>query len=499
MGCLIMAGTLRSYEMPNLTLSAKKRERVDVQDRLWKETGLEPIEGGAEEQAAAEALQNVKVTPNGPGYFETAVEKAIQSRLKTEKPNKLWDRVVQTYKDLQETKKTGDPNDFDKVYEELETAYNDFIQNEEPPLKKKEENIPLKKTIVFAQDILKMGMSYLDIFMGMVATRLADRYSDIYFKKKTPLVSQVDSVEEFIEKNLFLGEPILTMVASQYNVFDPVDSPFIDKVLQKRVRDVFSSAPFGVPLPPPKGGVKAQLIGADLLATGNLLNLLLSKRESVGFISDEKKQWVFHVLDLAALSEILTPGSLGAVLSAYEQIKRIRGCSQFTLKQLLMSEGVRDMFAIFVAFQYQLASGGNAYAGRASTQGNAKGTTFMLSAGLETRRQLNLLVLGAKNWFADVYEEDNPVHAKAVKDLDDKRQFYQNLNATPVTRAQMDLILTDNINFPHKALALEHFIRDASFDTLSEGDQLFVNKTLEIFQKELFLEGMPKKFLRHAN
>lgn len=456
-----MAGALKTYEMPNLTKKAEKRDRADD---LFKSMGLEPIEGKEEEQAAKISLETLKKTEKG-----------------------------------------GDETDIQKAKEQFIEASKKAIESKEdssPPLKKKVENIPLKKIISFAQDALRMGLYYLDSFIGMVATRLADRNVSIYFNNSTrmPLDTEsVETIEDFVRKNTHLGEPFLEMILSQYRVYDPTNPIFEDKETEKKVGELILklNTPELDPIPLPKTtNTNASLIGDDvnnvLVRTGNFLNRILQPKEDVGFVTNEKKEWIFNVLDLAALSQILTPGSLGAITMAVSQINRIPNCERFTLKQLIMSEGVRDMFAIFVAFQYQLASGGNAYAGRASTQGNARGTTFMLSAGLETRKQLNTLVMGAKDWFSDVYETTNPIYTKKrgeIESLERERDLVQVSQAWKTAFHER----------PKNIRVLDDFIKDPRFNNLSPERQRYTMLSSYILQREQFLNGIPQKILRCIN
>lgn len=506
-----MAGALKTYEMPNITKKAEKRDRADD---LFKSMGLEPIEGKEEEEDAGRALDavtktnpsdNISVEKNQDA-FEFAVKQAIATRESNAPSDTYWDAVVKSYEELQKAKKTPAEK---SAFENLKRAYDLFSTEtieilRSPPLKKKVENIPLKKTISFAQDALRMGLYYLDSFIGMVATRLADRNVSIYFNNNSsrmPLdIESVETIEDFVRKNTHLGEPFLEMILSQYRLHDPKNPIFEDNETEKKLDELIlglSNANNLSPIPPQTTNSNVSLIGDDvnnaLIQTGNFLNRILQPKEDVGFVTNEKKEWVFNVLDLAALSQVLTPGSLGAITMAVSQINRIPNCEKFTLKQLIMSEGVRDIFAIFVAFQYQLASGGNAYAGRASTQGNARGTTFMLSAGLETRRQLNTLVVGAKYWFSDVYETTNPIYTKISSDIEEAKRKKAALPLDEGWKRAFD-------EHPKNIRVLDEFIKDNRFrNNLNESQKRYVKIVFDILQREQFLNGIPQKILRHVN
>lgn len=498
-----MAGTLRSYEMPNLVVSAKKRERADVQDDLFKKFGVEPVEGKVEDDRAKEAINKIESIEE-----EVTLEKqrvlrrireALDSSTGVKKEGTWWEKVFETYSEYERDKLYGDEP---TLWNNLKNAFNEYIKDRDagqpvitPSVVKKE----LKKTMEFTQEAFQMGLYYLDTFMGMVATRLADRNVNIYFKNRMPLVTEgVESIEDYIRKNSFLGAPLLEMILSQHKVYEPKNPLFEDKELKNRVEDFL-----GKNIPKIKvKKTESELVGVSvtvdpiLVTTGNYLHRILIPTQDAGLVSNEKKEWVFNVLDLAALSFIISDGSLGALTMAHAQIKRVRGCERFTLKQLLMSEEVRDVFAIYVAFQYQLASGGNAYAGRASTQGNARGTTFMLSAGLETRKQLAQLVECAQYWFQDVYETANPTWWKIKEDIEAKKREKQRLETTITPQGIVNEAQNPgNQNIPW----LDAVVKDPQFKYLEIPAQTYLSLSLEILQKEQFLKGIPEKILKHAN
>ena len=501
-----MAGTLRSYEMPNLVVSAKKRERADVQDDLFKKFGVEPVvstlvEGKVEEDRAKEAINKIDNIEEDVTIEKQRVLKRIREALDSstgvKKEGKLWEKVFETYSEYEKDKLYGDEP---TLWNNLKNAFNDYIKDRDVGQPVKTPSIvktELKKTMEFTQEALQMGLYYLDTFLGMVATRLADRNVNIYFKNRMPLVTEgVESIEDFIRKNSFLGAPLLEMILSQHKVYEKDNPLFEDKELKQRVDDFFQRNLTKVKVKKTESELVGVSVTTDpiLVTTGNYLHRILIPTQDAGLVSNEKREWVFNTLDLAALSFIISDGSLGALTMAHAQIKRLRGCERFTLKQLLMSEEVRDVFAIYVAFQYQLASGGNAYAGRASTQGNARGTTFMLSAGLETRRQLALLVEGAQYWFQDVYETANPTWWKIKEEIETKKReknAFETTNRGIVREAQRP----ENQTIPW----LDAVVKDQQFQNIEEVDQNYIRLSLEILQKEQFLRGIPERILKHAN
>jgi hypothetical protein len=75
-----------------------------------------------------------------------------------------------------------------------------------------------------------------------------------------------------------------------------------------------------------------------------------------------------------------------------------------------MSEGVRDKFALVVAYNYLIGSGGNAIVGRGNMNelGKLRGTTYNLSAGFQTRVNMAAQMECAHYWFERVFAQTNP-------------------------------------------------------------------------------------------
>lgn len=473
-----MAGNLREYPMPGNPVTAKKRDRVDAQDDLWKKTGLQPMQhesvGGKMEDDAAEAARKKR--------DQVVDEKAAQ---------------VPGEKLLQDPEVLAAQEDY------LQAAARAF-ETRSPPTGGGT-NTPLQQTIEFAESVLQMGLSYVHEFVGMVATGLADRDVRRYYKWRgkgaslstlqSPLeLEGVNTIQDLIRKNMHLGRDMCAVFLQQYKLFEEK-----------------AAAPKGGNATDDESEINNQLIGADnsldtlfrfnVQRYGDLLDQLLAtdgvEDATGGFVNGTKRDWVFGLLDLSAFAFILDAGTMGAMSLAVGKIKRIRGCERFTLKQLLMSEQVRDIFAIFVSYQYLLASGGNAYAGRSGTSaGMAKGTTFMLSAGIATRQMLASQVETAQYWFQDVYESANPVYQQ----LDARKNALLADRQRLVPGTQQAVInAVDNIRLNNLPDALGLLERVAQNPGLSAADRAFVENVRNVYRLEQLLARIPPRILVHAN
>lgn len=463
-----MAGELREFAMPN-----GKRDRIDAQDDLWNASGLKPLEGKMEDDRAEAA-------------------------------RKKRDDIVE--KKAQKLDEQGVLND-----EEVKDAQAGYLLAAAAAFESRKKSESLKKTIEFAERILSMGASVLHEFIGMLGTRLADRDVRKYYvwkSKECPQqnlleVEGVNSIEELVQKNRHLGKEVLRAIVEQYTEFDP-SSPFVSP-FSTADEDYLFSDDVLPPLPPVPAVVKveSQLIGPLFTpqqgADTTALDRLLSSEDDGGFVTGEKRQWVFGALDLAAFEHILSVGSIGAMSLALGMIHRIRGCERFSLKQLLLSEGVRDIFAIFVAFQYVMTSGGNAYAGRASTMGSAKGTTYMLSAGLETRRMLFAQIETAQYWFQDVYEAPNPMYQQVENQIRAVEQAISQLKPQEAFVRAVEK-KASLLNVHDMVLLLKRQVDiQAARNTVNHQTVQYLKKCLELYRLKALLPSILPKILVHAN
>jgi len=245
--------------------------------------------------------------------------------------------------------------------------------------------------------VLRSGLQPLYSFIGMVGASLGDQDVRSYYKWRgvgasmdelqSPVAKGAANLEEFVRKNSHLGRPLL-----QYALKIGLDKAKEGKMLKQIGEQMIPSV------------IQDERYIIDLL-DGSYLNKTRNAAEA---------QWTWGAIDEAVLAYILQDSALGAIHLAHSVIKSIPRCWDFTLKELLMSDGVNAMFAKFVGWEFLQASGGNAY-GRSSSstsRGMVKGSTFMLSAGFATRQALYAQVAVAKIWFEDVRRISNPLRAE---------------------------------------------------------------------------------------
>lgn len=245
--------------------------------------------------------------------------------------------------------------------------------------------------------VLRSGLQPLYSFIGMVGASLGDQDVRSYYKWRgagasmdelqSPVAKGAATLEEFVRKNSHLGKPLL-----QYAL----------KIGMEKAKEGKMLASIGEQMIP--SVIQDERYIMDLL-DGSYLTKTPNAAEA---------QWTWGAIDEAVLTYILQDSALGAIHLAHSVIKSIPRCWDFTLKELLMSDGVNAMFAKFVGWEFLQSSGGNAY-GRSSSstsRGMVKGSTFMLSAGFATRQALYAQVAVAKIWFEDVYRISNPLRAE---------------------------------------------------------------------------------------
>lgn len=473
--------------MPGNPVSEKKRERADAQDDLWKKTGLRPIEGKAED-AAAEAARKKRDEVVDAKSATLPAEKLLKDPEVMAAQEAYKDAAMRAF----DTRNLVDPD------ASTGGAFGGGgIDN------------PLRKTIEFAESVLQMGLSYVHEFVGMLSTRLADRDARRYYRWKGKGASiqtvqsiveteGVQTIEDLIRKNMHLGRDVCSILYDQYKMFESKEKKTSVKYggggdLTETYARIGKRNTDENPLD--------TIFRFDIQQYGDALDELLSTRgiedATGGFVHGTKRDWVFGALDLTAFGHLLEVGTMGAISMALGQIRRIRGCERFTLKQLLMSEGVRDIFAIFVAYQYLLASGGNAYAGRITTdRGKVEGTTYMLSAGIETRKRMAAEVETAQYWFQDVYESTNPTY----KQLQQRQIILQREQVALRANANQQVVNSvDNMLLNKQANIIGLLDGLLSRVAVNVADKAFLENVRDVYRIQQMLLRIPEKILVHAN
>lgn len=257
------------------------------------------------------------------------------------------------------------------------------------------------------QEFLTTALVPFQHFGGMLANSLGDRKMWSYWKypenyngksdtPPLPLKKGTKTVSEFLQQNAHLGADFFTLVMP----------------LALRRTEQKSVSPALVGAEP--NAYRRQVADEDLLRRMIARNVpMLNVPVAAGAVSP---MILFSSLPLALFDDLFHATSIGAMLRAASQINRIRASSRpFTLKELVLSPEVADVFALYVSYQYLMSSGGNAYAGRVTAGG---GTTFMISAGIKTREKLYSDIATGQFWWKDVFARPNPVKEDLRKEIE---------------------------------------------------------------------------------
>lgn len=399
--CLLHNGftIMKTFRMPNVRRVALPPPKVT----LISMDILSKPEEGTLNKLDPQSLEYLLLAIKGGYSVETPQH--LKDNVEFQKYVELADRrirMIQEYNGLPDD--DGGHTSMDHLVdsiEELEKQMDTLITlihsvpEVEPPAK-------LQKTGVLAQlesdmdRIVRSGLQYLYSTVSAIAVKLGDHDTRRYYKWKgvgvslddlqSPIVRGASTPAEFIKNNAHLGKPLLKIALETYQEGRQLLFPTAE-----------SSASIGVPIP-----VSVQ----DEITIMNLLDSIVIPNGSVPAVQTD---WVFSVMDDSIFHFLLDASCVAAMGMAVSLIRRIPNCRQFSLKQLIMSEDVRDVFALLTAYQFLLASGGSAYAGStASAGGKVKGTNLMVSAGLKTRELLSAQVMCAQDWFTQVYAMRNP-------------------------------------------------------------------------------------------
>lgn len=248
-------------------------------------------------------------------------------------------------------------------------------------------------------DLLLMdALAPIYSMINMISARLGDRDSRIYYRyEKGATLRDLQlnvtlhnnfTITEFRNNNRHLGAEVL----------DLLEAEFYDNT-KTNENDLL---------------IKTDLVRINASANTWLEDEFNTHRERTNIVLAD---YVLEKLDKRTLKYILNSSCQGSIDMALSVVKRIPGCENFTLHQLV-GENVRDMFALFVAHQFILLHGGNAYAkGVGTSMGRVNDTNLMFSAGLRTRNQIYQQLECAKFWFQDVYAVENPLKRELRAEL----------------------------------------------------------------------------------
>jgi hypothetical protein len=396
----------------NLQKKARAEPPVaDVQEEIMRNASFSPINMDLNRGEKAVFKQRIADRDHSPEHYVDYYLLSIKQRPEQYDLNDATRKSEPRMGDLdvwrafgalvQQYDQNGDqPEDeaFRAEQERMRALLIDSVQREWPEVAVAiDVTAAIQKFVRDAEEVVRDGLQPLYDFVGMLAVRVGDRTDVRSFYRwqsqgasleqlQSPVSARdVNTVADFIERNAVLGRDLLELIVGAY-------------IEEMKVK-----------LEP----ARAELIGPGIIPfdpvalRADLERLFPAERNVPRF----QRQTVWSLLDETVFAHILNATTLGAMQLATDQIRRIPQCSNFTLKELVFSPGVRDIFAIYCAYQFLSASGGNAYGGRASVRGKVPGTTYLLSAGMATRTALAAQVETGQFWFASVGRRTNPLLA----------------------------------------------------------------------------------------
>lgn len=317
-------------------------------------------------------------------------------------------------------------------------------------------------------------------FGGMLANTLGDRKMWSYWKYPAnyngrsdtppiPLAMGAKTVPEFLQQNAHLGPDFFALILPLALRRNP----------ESKKKNASMNALIGA------GSSALARRAEDEQFITNMISRnvpMLNAPVAAGAISPIV---LFSSLPFALFDDLFHATSIGAMLRAQGQINRVRASSRpFTLKELVLSPEVADVFALYVAYQYLMASGGNAYAGRVTAGG---GTTFMISAGIKTREKLYSDIATGQFWWQDVFVRANPIKDDLRKEIVKQRRLLeQKASLNNVSKESIrQLVATNRIDRDLLVLILT-----APYDNLPAIVNAKFQADLTPFDNDIYNQGL---------
>jgi hypothetical protein len=275
-----------------------------------------------------------------------------------------------------------------------------------------EEQILLERLHTELNHLVSRALQPVIRFVGMVAMRL--RYDDsrillqwndnpkATMDERLSIVKKGTSLEDFVQKNLFLGTRFLQMFVSAFDVpqEDDYDEEEIAEEQKNPVRRTlsFQNAPIGACFDLDGGGL-VQLNSTNV-SLQNALRQLVRSEVEVQFAP----AWAFESMDSAVFRAVLSTTCFGAIEAAAARIRTIPNCKSFTTKELMCSDQVSHQFSFLVSSMY-LMSGDEV-----GSRGHGRNAAY-----LNIVKMRNALADSAYTcliWFESVYVRPHPLLQK---------------------------------------------------------------------------------------
>jgi hypothetical protein len=263
------------------------------------------------------------------------------------------------------------------------------------PVDKKPRTLWKPKFLDKIESIVLGGMSYVQTFVNGLSVRLGDSNTKACYNVDAKLVDKdVSSVAEFIQKNSHLGKKFLTQV--------------VPLLLREEEQEEEEEQDNGISLIGVNNAMfPVENIPRSIADEEYILKMINGNFARMASLTQGiDHDYTYNILDEACISVLISPSIVGALDVSRAQINRIPGCETFTLKELIMSDGVKDIFQLRVMYNFLLGNGGYAYAD--STFGKVNGSRYNISAGIKQRALLASQFECSTFWFQDVVRQKNP-------------------------------------------------------------------------------------------
>ena len=255
-------------------------------------------------------------------------------------------------------------------------------------------------------NILVRALAPLMTVVGIVATRLT--YDDVRkllaWKENSSsvndhlkIVQPANTVEEFIQINSeTLGTKLLQVYIASYDPKTETEDDFTR-----------SNAPIGHDCfnldldnnPNAFSEFILQRSNNAKEATQRALEYLTQSTTEVQFAP----AWAFEVVSDSIFRAVLSGASFGAFVAAADQIRSVRNCRNFTIKELICSPQVRRQYAYIISSQYLLS--GDAVS--RSSRGKSRVSNYQNINAM--RMQEGESLHNGLIWFESVYAAPNPI------------------------------------------------------------------------------------------
>jgi len=255
-------------------------------------------------------------------------------------------------------------------------------------------------------NILVRALAPLMTVVGIVATRLT--YDDVRkllawkensssVNDRLKIVQAANTVEEFIQINSeTLGTKLLQVYIASYDPKTETEDEFTE-----------TNAPIGHDCFNLDLDNNPNAFSEFILQRSN--NAKEAAKKALEYLTQSTTEvqfapaWAFEVVSDSIFRAVLSGASFGAFVAAADQIRSVRNCRNFTIKELICSPQVRRQYAYIISSQYLLS--GDAVS--RSSRGKSRASNYQNINAM--RMQEGESLHNGLIWFESVYAAPNPI------------------------------------------------------------------------------------------